>query len=151
MENNKIIMEQPKDEQVEVTDVKEKQNDLLEKESATSISTDGSIGKFKDVESLLSAYNNLQAEFTRKCQKVSELESSLSSFSEKGLEAYAKEFVENNKEFKENLLKTYLEDAIHHASPTVISNLQGSGIPLKAPPKPSNLEEAKSVVQNLFN
>ena len=31
------------------------------------------LGKFKDVESLLSAYNNLQAEFTKKCQKLSEL------------------------------------------------------------------------------
>lgn len=33
----------------------------------------GSLGKFKDTESLLNAYNNLQAEFTRKCQKLSEL------------------------------------------------------------------------------
>lgn len=36
---------------------------------------DGSmIGKFKDAKTLLSAYNNLQSEFTRKCQKLSELE-----------------------------------------------------------------------------
>ena len=33
----------------------------------------GSLGKFKDAESLLNAYNNLQAEFTRKCQKLSEV------------------------------------------------------------------------------
>ena len=33
----------------------------------------GSLGKFKDAESMLKAYNNLQAEFTRKCQKLSEL------------------------------------------------------------------------------
>ena len=32
------------------------------------------LGKFKDAETLLSAYNNLQAEFTKKCQKLSELE-----------------------------------------------------------------------------
>lgn len=37
--------------------------------------TDNSLnlGKFKDVSSLLNAYNNLQAEFTKKCQKLSEL------------------------------------------------------------------------------
>lgn len=40
--------------------------------------TDGSLGKFKDAESLLSAYNNLQAEFTRKCQKLSEVTKLLS-------------------------------------------------------------------------
>jgi len=35
--------------------------------------TKGSLGKFKDADSLLDAYNNLQAEFTRKCQKLSEI------------------------------------------------------------------------------
>lgn len=40
----------------------------------TQSSTDGSLGKFKDAETLYSAYNSLQAEFTRKCQRLSELE-----------------------------------------------------------------------------
>ena len=36
---------------------------------------DGSpLGKFKDAKSLLNAYNSLQSEFTKKCQKLSELE-----------------------------------------------------------------------------
>lgn len=35
--------------------------------------SNGSLGKFKDAQSLLSAYNSLQAEFTRKCQKLNEL------------------------------------------------------------------------------
>lgn len=38
---------------------------------------DGSLGKFKDTKSLLNAYNNLQAEFTKKCQKLSELSKEL--------------------------------------------------------------------------
>ena len=60
-----IIREQPElEEQV--------QSDCC---SGTSISSPkGSLGKFKDTESLLNAYNSLQAEFTRKCQKLSELE-----------------------------------------------------------------------------
>lgn len=33
----------------------------------------GSLGKFKDAESLLFAYNSLQAEFTKKCQALSEV------------------------------------------------------------------------------
>lgn len=44
-------------------------------EESTPSSDNGSqYGKFKDAESLLTAYNNLQAEFTRKCQRLSELE-----------------------------------------------------------------------------
>ena len=44
------------------------------------VSSDGSfdLGKFKDQQSLLEAYNNLQAEFTRKCQKLSQLEKEMS-------------------------------------------------------------------------
>ena len=34
----------------------------------------GSQSKFKDVKSLEQAYLNLQSEFTRKCQRLSELE-----------------------------------------------------------------------------
>lgn len=34
----------------------------------------GSLGKFKDVDALLGAYNALQSEFTRKCQQLSQYE-----------------------------------------------------------------------------
>lgn len=151
MENIQQIMEQPASEQVEVTAVKEDQNESILKENiATSETDNGSIGKFKDVQSLLSAYNNLQAEFTRKCQKVSELENSLSAFSEKGLEEYAKTHFLNNPEMKNHILKSYLEELAHNATPTLISSSVGGGIPLKAPPKPTSLEEAKQVAKNLF-
>ena len=36
-----------------------------------------SLGKFKDVGALLSAYNSLQSEFTKRCQKIKELESKI--------------------------------------------------------------------------
>ena len=38
-------------------------------------------GKFKDAESLLKAYNSLQTEFTKKSQRLSELENSKTEFS----------------------------------------------------------------------
>ena len=37
-----------------------------------------SLGKFKDANALLNAYNSLQSEFTKRCQRVKELESALS-------------------------------------------------------------------------
>ena len=36
-----------------------------------------SLGKFKDVGALLNAYNSLQSEFTKRCQKIKELESKI--------------------------------------------------------------------------
>ncbi|MBE7075294.1 MAG: hypothetical protein E7376_04880 [Clostridiales bacterium] len=44
-----------------------------EKGAACNEKEQSSLGKFKDTNSLLTAYNNLQAEFTRKCQKLSEI------------------------------------------------------------------------------
>ncbi len=38
-----------------------------------------SFGKFKDANALLKAYNSLQAEFTKRCQRVKELEGALAS------------------------------------------------------------------------
>ena len=54
--------------------------EIVEKETEDSPSVDGSpIGKFKSVDALYSAYNNLQAEFTKKCQKLSELQKEIES------------------------------------------------------------------------
>ena len=50
------------------------QERIVEEGTTCSQEVNGSLGKFKDAESLLSAYNNLQAEFTRKCQKLSQLQ-----------------------------------------------------------------------------
>ena len=46
-------------------------------EGSTGSSEGSPLGKFKDSESLLNAYNELQSEFTRKCQKLSETEKKL--------------------------------------------------------------------------
>ena len=68
MEENENIVEQPEnlgstDEgQVEISDEKS------EAERGCPI------GKFKSVDDLYQAYNNLQSEFTKKCQRLSELE-----------------------------------------------------------------------------
>ena len=75
MENEKIG-EQP------VVEESNAQSEIVKEEnilgaSCQNESTSGSLGKFKDAESLLEAYNNLQAEFTRKCQKLSEVSKEL--------------------------------------------------------------------------
>ena len=50
--------------------------------SASQVNDNGSneFGKFKDAQSLLKAYNSLQTEFTKKSQRLSELENSKTEF-----------------------------------------------------------------------
>ncbi len=48
-----------------------------------------SFGKFKDLKSLLDGYNSLEAEFTRRCTRIKELEGKLVAISEKDKAAEA--------------------------------------------------------------
>lgn len=71
MEEIKNLGEQPENQNKENV-----QSEIVEevKEGTTCpCENEGSLGKFKDTTSLLSAYNSLQAEFTKKCQKLSEI------------------------------------------------------------------------------
>ena len=111
--------------------------------------TDGSpIGKFKSVEALYSAYNNLQAEFTRKCQKLSELESLAEKTSSKDITA--DEYIKENPQMVEKILTHYLEEVKNMQSPKIISSAGGGGIPLSAPPNPTTLDEAREIAKKLF-
>lgn len=68
-------------EQPEISEQALEEN-VEEKNLGATTSQEGSqLGKFNSPEDLLKAYNNLQAEFTRKCQKLSEIQK---QFAEKG-------------------------------------------------------------------
>ena len=145
MEEKEITMEQPTSAQVE-NPVETQVNENLDIEKiATSGAAGGSIGKFKNTESLLNAYNSLQAEFTRKCQRLSELESKAQSTTEN-----VEDYIKNNQNLVGKILKHYVAEIQNNPSPVSISDSAGSGIPLMAPPKPTTMEEAKEVVKNLF-
>ncbi len=74
MENEKTQEEQPITEQANVLNATEdKSADSCEGSSYFDNSGE-QIGKFKNAQALFDAYNNLQAEFTKKCQRLSELE-----------------------------------------------------------------------------
>lgn len=83
------ILEQPKDVQEDVSIEKEDlsydksaeddksaqlENEKKDIDESTSNMGSNLLGKFKDVDELTKAYNSLQAEFTRKCQKLKLLE-----------------------------------------------------------------------------
>lgn len=66
-----INREQPFD----LDKTQEEMKEILEENGGqTQEQTGSQIGKFSSPESLLEAYNNLQREFTKKCQKLSEFE-----------------------------------------------------------------------------
>lgn len=219
----------------------------------TTENSTGSLGKFKDAQSLLIAYNNLQAEFTRKCQRLKEFERTyepeswrttiksnenlndkkldnkialeklfsqistteneqinpqeinVQNLAEKQLQSdfqtkqlqtenksqlqtenfqeeiksqanqlsenqtkeqmesqntniedllknpQVKEYILNRDDIKENVLKIYFKELRESNPPKVISSLIGSGIALKTPPKPTNMEEAKEIINKMFH
>ena len=153
MEEKNVSMEQPNALEVQVTEVIKEENGFVESDniekSGTQQKADGSIGKFKNTESLLSAYNNLQAEFTRKCQKLSELESLAEKTASSNTSA--EEYIKENPQMVEKILTHYLEEVKNMQSPKVITGTGGGGIPLSAPPNPTTLDEARELAKKLFN
>lgn len=73
MEEKEFQEEQPITEQAEVSsETVDESADSCEGSSCEKDTS--SLGKFKSTQALMDAYNSLQAEFTKKCQKLSELE-----------------------------------------------------------------------------
>lgn len=91
MEEN-ILEEQPFENGSSATEQIESEAEQSEAERGVPI------GKFKNVDDLYQAYNNLQSEFTKKCQRLSELEKD-----KVNLEQIRKEKFEND--FKSFLLE----------------------------------------------
>lgn len=75
------------------------------------------VGKFKSVEDLMTAYNNLQAEFTRKCQRLSALEKEKVAFvtpsADESQEGRLKTFLSKNQEavlYAEDIKSRVMQD-----------------------------------------
>lgn len=124
-----------------------------------------SLGKFKDVNALLAAYNSLQAEFTKRCQRIKDLEARIAvdkdSPTEKTEEtvasdakAVAKVSDENQTsgitdEEKENFIKGYLKEIMGAKSRAIV--MDGLGTSVKTPVhKPRTVEEAGRLAKELL-
>ncbi len=82
--NSQTLYEGEDSEKLQMASNQDNANQIAEstESSVSQITDNGSInlGKFKDAESLLKAYNSLQTEFTKKSQRLSELENSKTEF-----------------------------------------------------------------------
>ncbi len=114
-----------------------------------------SLGKFKDVGALLNAYNSLQSEFTKRCQKIKELEGKLETGDKtlvppmESVNATTKQadttFID-----KEKILKDYLLDVLGKKPSAII--MDGAGVSVKTPVnRPKTIEEAGNLAKNLLN
>ena len=106
-----------------------------------------SLGKFKDAKALLDAYNSLQAEFTKRCQRIKELEARESDDKTKvPPENSQKEKPEIS---KDEVLKEYLKEVIGLKADALI--LDGVGKGIKTPvSRPKTIEEAGRLAIDLL-
>ena len=110
-----------------------------------------SLGKFKDVGALLNAYNSLQAEFTKRCQKIKELEGKLDDKTIVPSTPQAEKVEKvDTKEEKEKAIKEYLLDILGKKPSAVI--MDGAGTSVKTPVnRPTTILEAGNLAKNLLN
>lgn len=107
-----------------------------------------SLGKFKSVDALLSAYGSLEAEFTKRCQRIKELESAQGGFIDKGKSPIEKSEPvteqpkrEISEEEKEKILKEYLYSVLGRKQSAIV--MEGGGVGVKTPKdRPKTLREA---------
>lgn len=111
-----------------------------------------SLGKFKDVNALLSAYNSLQAEFTKRCQRIKELEASAAVDKVSPTEQSIKpenQTLSITEEEKENFIKGYLKEIMGAKSKAIVMDGLGTGITTPVN-KPRTVEEAGKLAKELL-
>ena len=102
----------------------------------------GGFGKFKSAEALLSAYNSLEAEFTRRSQRLRELEGRENCAQPRGEDAPAAEGA------REQKLERAVERVLAARAPYV--RAEGGGYAAAPPRKASTVEEAGRLARELF-
>ncbi len=112
------------------------------------------LGKFKDVNALAKAYESLQSEFTKRCQRIKELEQRVSEFDKTNIpndvNAEASANAGISEEEKEEILKGYLKQVVGARSRAIL--LDGEGTGLKTPSKkPKTVAEAGILAKEILS
>ncbi len=121
------------------------------------------LGKFKDVESLLTAYNNLQSDYTKKCQSLACLQKRLDDNEENSSPQEVKEgtswqdkeqeivdFILSNAQLRDKVVSKYIFETKLDSVPTLIGSQRGSNVVVSPVSKPKNLEDAEKIVRDMF-
>ena len=110
-----------------------------------------SYGKFKSAEALLSAYNSLQAEFTKRCQRIKELESIANKENSLAIEKASTPLAQGiTPSEKEEIVRDYLIEVERGKSSAIVIGSEGLG--LKTPSaKPTTIAEAGKLAKEILN
>lgn len=119
-------------------------------EKTSDDGTNASYGKFKDAAALYKAYESLQAEFTKRCQRLKELETAAAV--DKAIAPTESGNATPNgitdKE-KEEILKDYLKSVLEAKTKAII--MDGAGTGVKTPPsRPVTINEAGKLAKEFF-
>ena len=104
----------------------------------------GGFGKFKSADALLNAYNSLEAEFTRRSQRLRELEGRENCAQPRGESAPA---AEGDAAIEERIERA-VERAIAARAPYVMA--EGGGYATAPPQRAKTVEEAGALARELF-
>ena len=108
-----------------------------------------SYGKFKSAEALLSAYNSLQAEFTKRCQRIKELEAIANNANALANENSRTSAQGTTQLEKENILKDYLIELERGKSNAIV--MENEGVSVKTPyTKPKTIAEAGKLANDIL-
>ena len=139
-------------EQTELLDVQQREDDkpILEEQEKSQVS----LGKFKDVNALLSAYNSLQSEFTKRCQKIKELEGALELADKHSPTDLGKEEKEKTADItqreKDEILKEYLQSLLGKRQGAIV--LDGTGVGVKTPTeRPKTITQAGALAKEILS
>ena len=119
--------------------------------------TEVSFGKFKDAKSLLNAYNALEAEFTRRSQRLRELEGRLQEDKAKAPEEGGGEHIERsdtgkNEQSVQNPKTDFSSGNGQVESVPIPVKVMGGGAPVAMPPRrPKTIAEAGELARNFFS
>lgn len=126
----------------------------------------GSLGKFKDAQALLFAYNNLQSDYTKKCQALSLIQKKIKDeteephdktqlekvkLSEIDRDELLQEYIFSNEDLKDKILTKYFSDINLPKSPKLMGADRGSAPVMSPFSKPKTLEQAEILVRDMFD
>lgn len=111
-----------------------------------------SYGKFKDADALYKAYNALHSEFTKRCQRIKQLESATAvdkanaptTYSDNATETEVKRETD-----RDEVLKEYLKEVLGAKCKAIV--MDGNGVGIKNPPaRPETIEQAGRLAKEIF-
>jgi len=125
--------------------------EIIEQVQEQNVDGDFSSNKFKDVDALKKAYERLQAEFTKRCQRVSELQGEIETLKNNATNDNkdGEKTGVISREEKLNIIKDFLNEIKTTGD---VPSVFDTGAHFYTPPtRPKTVDDASKLVKELFS